>query len=265
MKHYRKSHRYKRKKPIYRNRFFWFSVLFSIIIASLFYFVFFTPTFKIKEIVISGNQKVSTESIENIVQEVLASEGDLFFITNTNKVKMTILLTHPEIGLVNVKMRLPDRIIVEIKERQTVGVWCQNENICQKIDEEGVIFENIGEITQGSLIVKDFVFQGDTQLGEKVIEKDDLASIFKINSQLKDSLNIPVREFVVSSEDKLTVVAEDGWELYFDVKKDVEWQLTKLKTLLSGMISFEQRKYLEYIELRFGNFANPKFKAVSTP
>jgi cell division septal protein FtsQ len=263
MKHYRKSHRYKRKKPIYRNRFFWFFLLFLIVAAGICYFVFFTPTFKIKEIKISGNEKISTQEIENIAREELESEGNLFFIINPNKIKMTILFKHPEIGVANVKMILPDRLAIEIQERQAVAFWCQDN--CFKVDENGIVFENAGEIVAEALIINDFVFQGEIQMGGKVIEKNDLASILKINSQLEQNLNIPVREFIVSSSDKLTVVAEEGWELYFNLQNDVDWQLMKLKALLEDRIPSEQRQDLEYIELRFGNFANPKFKTVSTP
>ncbi len=265
MKHYRKSHRYKRKKPIYRNRFFWFFLLFLIVAAGICYFVFFTPFFKIKEIKISGNEKISNQEIENIAREELDSKGNLFFKINANEIRKMILLRYPEIGLVEVKMGLPDNLAIEIKERQAVGVWCRDENDCQKIDGEGVVFEKIEEIIGGALIIKDFDSQGEIQMGGKVIEKDDLVSILKINSQLEHNLNIPIREFIVSSSDKLTVAAEEGWELYFNLQNDVEWQLMKLKVLLEEKIPSEQRQDLEYIELRFGNFANSKFKTVSTP
>ena len=40
----------------------------------------------------------------------------------------------------------------------------------------------------------------------------------------------------------------------------VEWQLTKLEVNLKEEIPPESRKNLEYIELRFGNFAPYKYK-----
>jgi len=72
--------------------------------------------------------------------------------------------------------------------------------------------------------------------------------------------NISVKEFIISSEGKFTALAEDGWEIYFDLAGDVQWQLTKLRAVLSEKIPLEKREDLGYIELRFGNFAPFKYK-----
>ncbi|MDP1538585.1 MAG: hypothetical protein Q8M00_00960, partial [bacterium] len=92
------------------------------------------------------------------------------------------------------------------------------------------------------------------------IEKEDLISILEINSQLEENLNILIKGFIISSREKLIVLTQEGWELYFNLQEDVKWQLAKLKALLEEKIPPEKRKNLEYIELRFGNFANPKYK-----
>jgi len=54
-----------------------------------------------------------------------------------------------------------------------------------------------------------------------------------------------------------------GWEIYFNLQKDqkdIDWQLVKLRAVLEEKIPSENRKDLEYIELRFGNFAPYKYK-----
>ncbi|MBM3257749.1 MAG: FtsQ-type POTRA domain-containing protein [Candidatus Nealsonbacteria bacterium] len=265
MKHYRKSHRYKRRKPIYRSRFFWFSLLFFIIAFGLCYFIFFTPAFKIKEIKVSGNEKISAKDIESMAQEEVEAKGSLFFRINANRIREKILTEYPEIDSAYVKMRLPDKLSIEIQERQTVALWCADEQNCFKVDENGIAFKKIEEISVGEIIINDSVFSGEKKTGELAIAKEDLAKIFKINSDLEKGLNIRASGFFVSSTDKLAVAVKDGWEIYFNLQNDVDWQLMKLKALLDERISFEERQDLEYIELRFGNFANPKFKTVSTP
>ncbi len=60
--------------------------------------------------------------------------------------------------------------------------------------------------------------------------------------------------------EKLTALTQGGWELYFNPRGDIKWQLTKLKVLLDEKIPPEKRKDLQWIELRFGNFANPKYR-----
>jgi len=263
MKYYRKSHRYKRKKPIYRNRVFWFFLLLLIAVSGLCYFVFFTPTFKIKEIEVIGNEKVPGQAVEIIAWEEIRSKGNLFFKINADAIKEKILLDYPKISLAKVIMRLPDSLAVEIQERQAAAIWCKDS--CFKIDKDGIIFENAEENVLEFLTVKDFVFQDEAQLGKKVVKENDLAWIININSYLEQDLSTPVKEFVISSPDKLIVLAKDGWEMYFNLQNDVNWQLTKLKVIFEERIPSGERNNLEYIELRFGNFANPKFKVISTP
>jgi hypothetical protein len=45
----------------------------------------------------------------------------------------------------------------------------------------------------------------------------------------------------------------EGWQIYFslDPDSDINTQLVKLNLLLSGEIPLENRKNLEYIDLRF--------------
>ncbi|GAI35895.1 unnamed protein product, partial [marine sediment metagenome] len=96
--------------------------------------------------------------------------------------------------------------------------------------------------------------------GEKVIEKETLSQILELSSKLKSNLEPTINKFIISSEDKLVVVMVEDWEIYFNLQKDIEWQITKLKAVLDEKIPSEKRKDLEYIELRFGNLAPFKYK-----
>ena len=73
-KYYKKPYRIKRKKSIFKNRFFWLGILLLIIIGSLFYFLFLYPFFDVKEIIISGNKEVKKEEIENLVKEQIQTD-----------------------------------------------------------------------------------------------------------------------------------------------------------------------------------------------
>jgi len=92
------------------------------------------------------------------------------------------------------------------------------------------------------------------------LEKDKLFKILNINSKLKENLNIPIEKFVINDNEKLTALTREGWEIYFNLEGDIEWQITKLVAVLENKIPKEQRGDLEYIELRFGNFAPFKYR-----
>jgi hypothetical protein len=65
---------------------------------------------------------------------------------------------------------------------------------------------------------------------------------------------------LIISEEELHFQTQDNWEIFINPQKDIDWQLTKLKEALEEAIPKEKVKNLEYIDLRFGNFAFPKYK-----
>jgi len=138
-----------------------------------------------------------------------------------------------------------------------VAHWCQGEQ-CLLLDNEGVIFGDF--LTEKDLIkIIDERDLGTFLLGEKVIEKEDLSKILTIRDKLKSDFKLSLEEFILD-EEKLTVLAEDNWKIYFNLQGNTDWQLTKLNAVLEEKIPPEKRNDLEYIELRFGNFAPYKYK-----
>jgi len=49
----------------------------------------------------------------------------------------------------------------------------------------------------------------------------------------------------------LDVKTAEGWEIYFNLEENLSWQLTQLYLLLERKISPEERRTLQYIDLRF--------------
>ena len=50
---YRRPHRIRKKKSIFRSRFFWIALLVLFFLGAIFYFLIFSPIFQIKGIKIS--------------------------------------------------------------------------------------------------------------------------------------------------------------------------------------------------------------------
>ena len=64
----KKLHSIKPKKSIFKRAVFWYAILLFIIILSIFYFVLFLPEIQVKNIEISGNEKVDTNYIETTAE-----------------------------------------------------------------------------------------------------------------------------------------------------------------------------------------------------
>ncbi len=248
---FRKPHRYKRKKSILGNRLFWLGILVLIVVGAIFYFFFLSDFFQVEKIIVTGEEKVSKENIKSFIPR------KNIFLLDTKIIKEDILNKFPQIAEAEVKRSFPDVLDIVVIERLAIANWCQREK-CFLVDNKGVIFEEISSETK---LIK--IIDGQNReifnLGEKVIEKEQLSQILKTESKLK-GLEVLVKEFIISSEDKLTTTISEGWEIYFNLQEDIEWQLTKLGAVLEEKIPLQERVNLEYIELRFGNFAPYKYK-----
>jgi len=261
---FKKPYRVKRKKSIFRNRFLWPGILIFIFITSSLYFLFFSEIFQVEKIIVTGEKKVSKIDLKLLVEEKLEKETFFLktrsiFLVNLNEIKENILNSFPQIAEIEIGRGFPDALNIVVVERFGLTVWCQGGQ-CFLLDNEGVIFEEIFDTDPEAFQIKNLAQVPELKLGDKVIEKEKLNQILDIESKLRNNLKIPVTAVAIVSEGRLNVETSEGWEIYFNPQGDIEWQLTKLKAVLEEEILPENRKNLEYIELRFGNFANPKYR-----
>lgn len=260
---FRKPYRIKKKKSIFENRFFWLIFLILIIFGSAFYFLLFSEFFQIKNIIITGEQKVSKEDIKLNVEKKLETKILFFktksiFSVNLNEIKESILTNFPLIGEVEIKQDFPDALNLVMVERKEIGIFCKGEP-CFLIDNEGVIFENTTS-SLPLLKINSLIQNKELKLGDKVLENGLLLFILEIESKLKEELKISLKEILIVSDERLNIETLEDWEIYFNTKKDINWQLTKLKAVLEKYIPPEKRENLEYIELRFGDLAPFKYR-----
>ena len=264
MKKYKSFRRFyrikKRKTQIFKNRFFWSFCLIPLILGVGFYFLFFSSFFQVKKIIISGNKSVRENKIRAIVERNLENNILFFttrsiFLTNLNKVKNDILNNLPKIAEVEISRGFPDVLSIVVIEREGVANFCFKEK-CFLIDNEGIIFENQKE---NFLRIEEKRKEILTlNLGQKVIEKENLEKILKIEKFINEKFEFGIEKTSLFNE-KITIDSREGWRIFFDLKKDLEWQFTKLDLVLKEKIPSQRRRELEYIDLRFGDLATFKY------
>lgn len=111
-----------RKKMMKRRRIIFFSTLGIILFCII---VFFTPLFNIKHIDITGNVKIETAQIKQIIGSV---EEENLFRLNTKKIEKNIK-TIPYVDNVDIRKKIfPVGINVEVIECIPVGYVQNNEN-----------------------------------------------------------------------------------------------------------------------------------------
>ena len=260
---FRKLHQIKKKKSIFKNRFFWLGIFTFLFLGSLGYFLFFSETFQIKKIIIADLEKVSKEEINSLIEKKIVTkifffESKSIFLINSREIRENVLNNFPQIGEVRIKKKLPDTLSILPTERVGLAYWKEGERYFL-IDGEGVIFEEIFELKSEILQIKSEDLKS-VILGEKVVDKETINQILEVEEKLKKDLEIEVEEFLIVSGERWNVKNSEGWEIFLNPQEGIKWQLTKLKSVLEEEIPTEKRQNIEYIELRFGNLAPVKYK-----
>jgi len=240
MKRYKKSYRTRKKRSvfvIFKNKFFWIGLLLFIILSGLFYLFIFSSVFQVKKITVLGTEKTSAEEIRIIV----SNNAKNIFLADLEEIDRMLCQKYRQIGNVDIKRDLPDVLLVQIEERKPVAVISKYEGYFF-IDKEAVIFEEIPEKPLEMLIIKS---------EEDLIQKEQLDQVLKVNSVLRNDLKIPIKEILIKSEKRIDVKTMEEWNIYFNPKKDLDWQLEEFGILLKEKISLENRENLEYVDLRF--------------
>lgn len=262
---YKSPYKIKKKKPIYKNRFFWLGIFFLTIFSSIFYLLFFFEFFQVKNINIEGQNKVSADSIKLLAESKLDSKvlflnTKSIFLVRSGEIKEQILSDFPQVAKAEVRRELPDIIDIKISERVGQAVWCREER-CFALDNEGIIFEEIFDTATDTFRVKGGSGdRPDLKLGDKITDKDKLSQVLYLESKLRDKIKISLAEINMVSDERLNAKTLAGWEVYFDPGEDLNWQMDKLYAVLDKEIPSEKRDELEYIELRFGNLASYKYR-----
>ena len=253
-RHYRKPHRYKKKKSVFHKKFLALGFLVLITICAVFYGLFLWKVLWVEKIIVNGEQKTTKEEIESLVSKRLENTV-LFFKTksilavNGEQIERDVLDAFPVVSKVSVSKNFFDAISVQVTERAAVALWCENDH-CFLLDNRGVIFEG-AQLDSGLTVVETAQSLGEPSLGKTVMAEDKIAQILAIKSKLTETLQIPIIKATLLSDERLDVDTTEGWLIRFNLKGDLDWQVTELKLALEKQISPEKRKSLEYIDLRF--------------
>jgi len=253
-----KPHRIKKKKPIFKKPLFWVAILILILLGTAIYFLVFFDKFQVKKVIISGNEKVRTEDLQELVSQKIERNflvviSRSIFLISPNKINKAIQEEYPDIDSVKIRRELPDTLNVNVIERKPFAIFCVGSN-CYLIDEKGVTFEKTSSGEDSFPIVRHFENK-EVVLGKEAVKKEIMEKIVKIKKGTEDRSQITIKEANIVSGERLNIKTSEGWQVYFNLTADIDLQVEKLNLLLEKEISKENRAELQYIDLRFGNKA----------
>ncbi len=253
----------KKKKISFKERLFLLFFCFLISSFGIFYLLFFYHLFQIKEIEVKSffekKQNVKKEEILNLAKKkikknFLCFSSQSIFLANLREMEKSLLENFPQLKEVKIKRKLPNKILIEVKERKPIAIFCfkKNQN-CALIDKEGKVIRILSFKEDLWKLPKVLSENGNLKLkiGKTVLEKENVEKILEIEKYLKKE-KIDIEKFEIFKE-KLVVFTLEGWQVFFDLSKNISEQIFSLIFLLKERFPIEKRKNLEYIDLRFGN------------
>ncbi|MBU0546583.1 cell division protein FtsQ/DivIB [Patescibacteria group bacterium] len=267
----------KRKKTIFQYPVFWLTLAFVLLGSGLFYLICFASIVQIKNIRVEkeviaispGIDLISNQTIQNIntlieeeiTKKIFSQEIKSILLVNNQKITKEITDQFPEISQIDIEKKYSQGVInFYLSRKRGLALWCQEMN-CFLLDKLGIIFSQPSEIDQKLFRITRPNDQEELILGTTIIDVQKLTQILDIFSTINktEDLKLIIKSFEIESNEKLNIITDENWRIYLNPKENVDWQLTKLEASLKE-IPLENRKNLEYIELRFNNFAPYKYR-----
>lgn len=192
------------------------------------------------------------------------------FLVDSKKIQKSALNQFPEIETLQVKRNFPNTLFLVTQKRKEVALWCQTQDVCFALDGKGIIFEE--KKPQGEFVIADLqknplpVLSTDgLKLGEVVVPQDVLAPLLDFRNRVEklDVFSNATTTFASASlvsDLQIHYKTSKGWEVYMNPKENIDWQITKLQTVLAQKIPSGKRARLDYIDLRFGDQAYVKYQ-----
>jgi cell division septal protein FtsQ len=249
----------RRKKSIFTNFYFSFSVFASIIVLSTIGFFLFSPRFQVQELNVSGNKDIPTDQLKQMAEEGMKTSFSFMgfdistasIFLSGNKGVSDLMEAFPEIEKVSVKKNFPNGLSLEIIEKTPFSIWTDifDNSKCYLVDSKGSYIKEYNNEEEYSSLIK--VIQK-----EKIKDLDKKVALEKLSLIKKELGGNAINVFSFDLyEEKVLVKSDVGCLIIFDINKDLEWQIEKLSIVLEKSKYSSDLSKLEYIELRFGNNA----------
>ncbi len=280
------------RRTRHTSRIYWLRVKIFFIILFIFsfltlvyWFIFLSPYFQIKEITTEGFNQNFSKKIELILEQnnshftpFLIYEIFPQYLDNNksyisfvfSNLKNTILKQHPEIEKMDMDLDIKTGILtINIKQRIIDFLLCDqyktvllneeepfllgDDRDCYYMDKNGVIFEKALE-TQGSFINQIvFIRSEKMSLGDKIISRDKLKKLDKIFILAKSEespVSIDFLEIKEESFSNLKIVANEGFYVLYNLSDDFS-EVLKIVSGIKEQKTNDNFNNLEYIDCRY--------------
>lgn len=249
----------KQKRKFSRFLFWLLLVVFFGICA---YLSLFSPFLDIEKVSIEGNQDISSIEIANVVEKSL--EGNFFmclpkrnfFLASKRSIASAVRENFGRLEVVTIEKKFPKALLIKVTERKAELVWC-SAGVCYFVDKNGLVYSgaagNEEELRSRNFLVVVDDSASPVEIGKTKINSEYVGYLEATNAMIRYDLKIDVAGSYhtpgIASQEVSVSVAE-GWILKLSSETPVEETKKIIEAIFEKELSEEQRKKLEYFDLR---------------
>lgn len=216
----------------------------AVLLASsgLLYDLASSPTFGVARLTVVGNRLVAPGEVEALA----ALNGQNLFWLERSKIAQ-IVRQLPPVGQAEVVLELPDRVLIQLGEREPVAIWVTGD-VPYLIDREGIVLA--ARPAPGPLpIVRDALNQ-PVAPGQRV-PADPVRTATRLDGLLATEFGPRERQFVFAPDTGLQVIQAVGPRLIIGDGQQLEWKISTIRAVAGYLAS--TRTSAELIDVRFGD------------
>lgn len=235
-------------------------IIFAAVIATLiiFWLLFFSTLFKIRNIEVNGASEAMAGEIKSIAWELaenrLVGKNNLL-LYNKSELKK-ILNEKYYLGNLTIKKKLFHTLVIGLRERQPVAVWREAQEYYY-LDDGGKVINQADplNINNSSYPLIENLTAVKIDERRANINKEALNYILSLFNEFKDNKhNFAIERFIVNQDTntvKMAILA--GPKIYFNVKAPLAEQTAKLDLIIKDKLKNDFKTVKEYIDLRYAN------------
>lgn len=251
-----KNPRLKKEKEIKKIKLVRFmQVLVGLFVVAGFFFLFFSPFFKIDTINVEGLNNISAERFNEIINDykqervaLIFSRQHMFFFSEKKlreKIGESYLL-----DTIDVTRTWPRTIIITVTEKDARIVWLTQNN-CYNLDDQGFAIALCDAESVDLIRIKDAKNEAVT-IGQQVTSPEMVLYLFGAQERLKLELHPTL--FIVNFEsvDGIKVETGEGFAIYMNKTLPADEQIDRLYILIGSDEVKSKLETIRYFDLRFG-------------
>lgn len=229
------------------------------------YLVLFSSYLTLQEPSVIGLKNIRSDMFRSTIDDIVNQKyfglfsRNRYFLVRPSSFEELLRKRYPLILEVEVRPIFPESLVINVKERESILLWCSGET-CTHVQESGNVLPindayQEEENKSRTITIRDL--SGKSLLpGDRITELELVTFPDELRQSLRDQFSLETTsEMTLSSRfaSELRVKTEEGWEIFFSTEIPVADSLEALELFFEKELQPERRRDLWYIDLRTEN------------